>query len=200
MQPLLIQCLAFFGLFLSKSSATDFNAEGGDCWDACVFEAADDPQAASAVEFIYALVEKIRFLRIYYGVNATAVLIDSSIHKKLFDEPDLGSVFSFQQNLASLIAFTTPADSANHPVFTVQFDENQAWYCDTWGCNGKCEGSDVMQFDIEDALVADTDEKGKIEDACHLAAKAIINEPCGGYDRNPVVIAITNRLPILLML
>ena len=48
-------------------------------------------------------------------------------------------------------------------------------------------------FDVEDALEADTDERGKIEDACHLAAKAIINEPCGGYDRNPMLVAITNR-------
>ena len=51
-------------------------------------------------------------------------------------------------------------------------------------------------FDVEDALEADTDERGKIEDACHLAAKAIINEPCGGYDRNPMLVAITNRFVI----
>ncbi len=104
----------------------------------------------------------------------------------------MGSVFSFQQNLGSLIAYTTPADQVSHPVFVVQFDENQAWYCDTWGCNGRCDASDTCLYDIEDALEADTDEKGKIEDACHLAAKAILNEPCGGRDRNPMVIAITN--------
>jgi hypothetical protein len=128
----------------------------------------------------------------YYGVNTTAILLDSSIDKKHFQEPDQGSVFSFQQNLASLIAFTTPADETNHPVFIIQFDESQAWYCDTWGCNGRCDASDTCMFDIEDALEAESDENGKIEDACHLAAKAIINEPCGGYDRNPIIIAITH--------
>ena len=119
-------------------------------------------------------------------------MLDSSIHKKHFQESDLGSVFSFQQHLAALIAYTTPADENKHPVFVVQFDENQAWYCDSWGCNGRCDGSDAFLYEIEDALEADTDEKGKIEDACHLAAKSIINEPCGGYDRNPMIIAITN--------
>ena len=179
-------------LCLIGPSQANFNEVGLDCWDVCIFEASDEPENHYAVEFYYTLVERLRFNRMYHGVNATALLIDSSIHKKHLQEPDQGSIFSFQQNLASLISFTTPADATDHPVFVVQFDENQAWYCDTWGCNGRCEASDTATFDIEDALVADTEEKGKVEDACYLAGKAIMNEPCGGSDRNPMVIAITN--------
>ena len=103
----------------------------------------------------------------------TALLVDSSIHSKHFAEPNHGSVFSFEQALGSLIAYTTPAEETSnyyflniwffeflsefwkillgHPVFIVQFDENQAWYCDTWGCNGRCEGSVTSIVDLEGA-------------------------------------------------
>jgi len=64
-------------------------------------------------------------MRMYYGVNTTALLVDSSIHAEHFTEPDRGSIFSFEQALGSLIAYTTPADATNHPVFIIQFDENQ---------------------------------------------------------------------------
>ena len=99
--------------------------------------------------------------------------MDSSIHSKHFAEPNHGSVFSFEQALGSLIAYTTPAEETSnyyflniwffeflsefwkillgHPVFIVQFDENQAWYCDTWGCNGRCEGSVTSIVDLEGA-------------------------------------------------
>jgi hypothetical protein len=185
--------LVLLGLLALKAKGqTDYNDVGLDCWDVCFMEASDEQESQEAVEFYYTLVEKLRFMRMYYGVNTTALLVDSSIHSKHFAEPNHGSVFSFEQALGSLIAYTTPAEETSHPVFIVQFDENQAWYCDTWGCNGRCEGSDTLMFDVEDALEADTDERGKIEDACHLAAKAIINEPCGGYDRNPMLVAITN--------
>ncbi len=63
----------------------DFNEVGLDCWEVCFFEASDQPEDQSAVEFFYTLVEKIRFMRMYYGVNATALLMDSSIHKKHFE-------------------------------------------------------------------------------------------------------------------
>ena len=78
--------------------------------------------------------------------------MDSSIHSKHNAEPDRGSVFSFEQALGSLIAYTTPADETSHPVFIVQFDENQAWYCDTWGCNGRCEVDNFKDFFFERAL------------------------------------------------
>ena len=94
--------------------------------------------------------------------------MDSSIHSKHFAEPNHGSVFSFEQALGSLIAYTTPAEETSnsflknicffeskfwkillgHPVFIVQFDENQAWYCDTWGCNGRCEGTVTSIVDL----------------------------------------------------
>ena len=36
-------------------------------------EASDDPESQEAVQFYYTLVEKLRFMRMYYGVNTTGV-------------------------------------------------------------------------------------------------------------------------------
>ena len=44
----------------------------------------------------------------------TALLVDSSIHSKHFAEPNHGSVFSFEQALGSLIAYTTPAEETSN--------------------------------------------------------------------------------------
>ena len=105
---------------------------------------------------MYAYLSLLNFRRTPFKI---ALLIDSSIHAKHFTEPDRGSIFSFEQALGSLIAYTSPAHETNHPVFIIQFDENQAWYCDTWGCRDRCDGSDTLMFDIEGALEADTDER-----------------------------------------
>merc|ERR1711971_479079 len=69
----------------------DYNDVGLDCWDVCFMEASDEQESQEAVEFYYTLVEKLRFMRMYYGVNTTALLVDSSIHSKHFAEPNHGS-------------------------------------------------------------------------------------------------------------
>ena len=49
--------------------------------------------------------------------------------EKHFQEPsNYGDIFAFQQHLAALISFTTPADEADHPIFLIQYDGDQAWY------------------------------------------------------------------------
>ena len=62
-----------------------------------------------------------------FQVNATAVLIDSNIHPKHGVEPDKGGIFTFQQNLAALFAFVTPAKSDRHPFYVIQYDGEQGW-------------------------------------------------------------------------
>ena len=64
-------------------------------------------------------------------------------------------------------------------------------YCDTWGCNGRCDGADTVLYDIENVLTGT--QKGHIEDACYLAKRAIINEPCGGSNRKSMIVVLTNR-------
>ena len=54
-------------------------------------------------------------------------MIITSIYEKHFQDPNYGDIFAFQQHLAALISYTTPADETSHPVFLVQFDGDQAW-------------------------------------------------------------------------
>ena len=66
--------LVLLGLLAFKAKGqTDYNDEGLDCWDVCFMEASDDLESQEAVEFYYTLVEKVRFMRMYYGVNTTGV-------------------------------------------------------------------------------------------------------------------------------
>ena len=64
--------LVLLGLLALKAKGqTDYNDVGLDCWDVCFMEASDEQESQEAVEFYYTLVEKLRFMRMYYGVNTT---------------------------------------------------------------------------------------------------------------------------------
>ena len=52
-------------------NAEDFNENGLDCWDVCVFEQADDPKATFALSILYEIINRIRHMRIFDGVNFT---------------------------------------------------------------------------------------------------------------------------------
>lgn len=61
-----------------------------------------------------------------FQINATAIALDTNVAQDHAFEYDHGGIFSFQQNLAAVIAFTTPAWIGN-PFFVNQFDGEQAW-------------------------------------------------------------------------
>ena len=69
--PTLTWLLLAFGLWAPDLiwALTDYNQEGHDCWEVCFFEASQEPEHNDAVDFIYTLVEKLRFMRMYYGVK-----------------------------------------------------------------------------------------------------------------------------------
>ena len=48
--------------------AQDYNENGLDCWDVCVFEQADDPKATFALSILYDIINRIRHMRIFDGV------------------------------------------------------------------------------------------------------------------------------------
>ena len=56
-------------------NAEDFNENGLDCWDVCVFEQADDPKATFALSILYEIINRIRHMRIFDGVNFTFFLL-----------------------------------------------------------------------------------------------------------------------------
>ncbi len=60
-------------------------------------------------------------------MNASAVLLDSSIHPKHGDEPEKAGIFEFQRLLAAFLAYGIPAQEESHPFYIVQFDGDQAW-------------------------------------------------------------------------
>lgn len=169
----------------------NFNDESLDCWDECVLDTASTREEEEELANLYEVISGIRKHRILHGVTATAIVIDTSIHPKHSLEPDHAGIFTFQQNLAALIAFTMPGSEANHPIFANQFDADQAWYCDSWGCNGRCEAADNILYNIEDVL--ESTRRGQIEDSCHLAAKAVLTDAdCGGTHLKPLLVAIVN--------
>lgn len=57
--------------FIAKATKAqvDYNQEGLDCWDVCVFEAAEDSKSQIALDKLYSLITRIRHMRIFTGVS-----------------------------------------------------------------------------------------------------------------------------------
>ena len=82
--------LVLLGLLALKAKGqTDYNDVGLDCWDVCFMEASDEQESQEAVEFYYTLVEKLRFMRMYYGVNTTGKYNLSNGQTFIFPNYDL---------------------------------------------------------------------------------------------------------------
>ena len=60
--------LAIVISYLICIHAQDYNENGLDCWDVCVFEQADDPKATFALSILYDIINRIRHMRIFDGV------------------------------------------------------------------------------------------------------------------------------------
>ena len=58
-----------FGILETINGQVDYNQEGLDCWDICVFEQADDPKNTNALALLYNIINRIRHLRIFDGVS-----------------------------------------------------------------------------------------------------------------------------------
>ena len=58
-----------FGILVAINAEVDYNQEGLDCWDICVFEQADDPKNTNALALLYNIINRIRHLRIFDGVS-----------------------------------------------------------------------------------------------------------------------------------
>ena len=58
-----------FGILVTINGEVDYNQEGLDCWDICVFEQADDPKNTNALALLYNIINRIRHLRIFDGVS-----------------------------------------------------------------------------------------------------------------------------------
>jgi hypothetical protein len=52
----------------------DYNSQGLDCWDLCVFEAADNAEEEAELDNIYTIITKIRNMRIFTGVSIPTIL------------------------------------------------------------------------------------------------------------------------------
>ena len=51
----------------------DYNQNGLDCWDECIFEQADDSKSTSALSMLYDIINRVRHLRIFDGVSLNAM-------------------------------------------------------------------------------------------------------------------------------
>ena len=96
--------LVLLGLLALKAKGTtDYNDVGLDCWDVCFMEASDEQESQEAVEFYYTLVEKLRFMRMYYGVNTTGKLIWYLMVKLLSSQFMIeNSNFGLNQNILDM--------------------------------------------------------------------------------------------------
>ena len=67
----LIGLLFYIILCVQGHTQDDYNQNGLDCWDECVFEQADDSKSTSALSMLYDIINRVRHLRIFDGVSLT---------------------------------------------------------------------------------------------------------------------------------
>lgn len=195
----MLKCgLSFFVLVLSfvsrVNAITNYNAGSLDCSEVCFQDAFTGSSSAAEtrrLQELLALSNRARRLRIKHAINATLLTIDTTISPEHAFEYDHAGIFTFQQHLSAFVAYTMPAWFGN-PFYVNQFDGNQAWYCNNWGCNTRCSIAENILYDLEDVLESST--RGLIEDACHLGRRALRHDTCSLTNvwKNPLLISIVN--------
>lgn len=123
----------FAALFL-LIAVTKINAQNELCWEQCFqVEDSDDERFREIYDDFYRMGMQARKMKNMYGVNGTALLIDSTLAAfhgdttlNLDMEDQAPEIWQFQRNLAAIVAMLTGADNDHNPFFVFQFNENDA--------------------------------------------------------------------------
>ena len=73
----IIKLLAIWHTLVQGHTQDDYNQNGLDCWDECIFEQADDSKSTSALSMLYDIINRVRHLRIFDGVSLRDIFYNS---------------------------------------------------------------------------------------------------------------------------
>ena len=101
------------------------------CWERCFqVEDTEEERFREIYDDFYRMGMEARRLKNMYSVNATALMLDStlaSFHATALDlEDQAGEIWMFQKNLAAIVAMLTGADNDHNPIYLYQFNEEAA--------------------------------------------------------------------------
>ena len=117
-----------------RGSAGDRISNEEVCWERCFqVEETDMERFREVYDDFYRMGMEARRLKNIFGVNGTALLIDSTLaqfhatKEAVLEEDDRASeMWKFQKNIASIIAFLTGSDNDHNPFYVEQFNEDSA--------------------------------------------------------------------------
>ena len=101
------------------------------CWERCFqVEDTETERFREIYDDFYRMGMEARRLKNMYSVNATALMLDStlaSFHATALDlEDQAGEIWMFQKNLAAIVAMLAGADNDHNPIYLYQFNEEAA--------------------------------------------------------------------------
>ena len=110
------------------------NAHNELCWERCFqVEDTDSERFREVYDDIYRIGMDLRKLKNMYAVNATAIMLDSTLASyhgdpalSLSMEDTADAIWQFQKHLAGIVTMLTGADDDHNPFFITQFNENSA--------------------------------------------------------------------------
>ena len=107
----------------------NYRSTNETCWERC-FQIKDTTFERFNIVYkdLYMMGMKARNLKNRYGVNGTAIIIDSTLasyHSLAgLDEEDSGAfLWAFQKKLASAMAFLIEGDNLYNPMYIMQFNQ-----------------------------------------------------------------------------
>jgi len=186
------------------------------CWERCFqVEDEDTERFREIYDDFYKMGMEARRLKNMYGVNGTAILLDSTLstanlvdinngngppdmrfavpnyNAPLPGESTADEVWEFQRNLASILMMVLGSDDTHNPIFMSQFDENGASTCEEFHCLHSCEADYILDTELDNPDHWSFGD-GSIEVACHLSKKFITTTPCEAKVNNEMAISFLN--------
>ena len=177
---------------------------GETCWERCfqIKDVKDIEQYRLVYKDLYMMGMKARNLKNRYGVNGTAILLDSSLASYhglsgLKEEDTKDFLWSFEKKLARILAFLVEGDNLYNPLYIIQFNQEAGYTCTSHHCLDSCEADYAIgnvklllilyarwRFEIvrvfftdyqmdEVQFSQDSGQKGHIDAACSISKRSI---------------------------
>jgi len=181
------------------------------CWERCFqVEDTEYERFREVYDDFYRMGMEARRLKNIFGVNGTALLLDSSLAQfhatatNLDAEDTAAYLWDFQKNIASIVTFLTGADDDHNPFYLEQFNEDSAYTCDDFTCLQACQvdqiihggpagSTTVNDTEIEPLQTGETSHRdGNVEAACAQAKRYMESATCASTSKNEMAIAILN--------
>jgi len=194
-----------------RGSAGDRISNEEVCWERCFqVEETDLERFREVYDDFYRMGMEARRLKNIFGVNGTALLLDSTLSEFHATAADLDSedtaaeLWKFTKNIASIITFLTGSDNDHNPFYLEQFNENSAYSCDEFHCLDACEVDKIIMGGPPGSALVGTDEleavqtngtshhRGNVEAACAQAKRYMESTTCDATIKNEMAIAFLN--------